>query len=43
MEVMAWLGSDTARYISQRNGDSAYSGYAQAGQQVQKLLHGDQD
>lgn len=43
MEVMAWLGSDTARYISQRNGDSAYSGYTQAGLQAQKLLHGGQD
>jgi hypothetical protein len=42
MEVMAWLGSDTARYISQRNGDSAYSGYAQAAQQGQKLLNGGQ-
>ncbi len=43
MEVMAWLGSDAARAISQRNGDNAYSGYTQAGQHAQKLLQGSQD
>ncbi|MFY9260641.1 MAG: DUF3160 domain-containing protein [Gallionella sp.] len=41
MEVMGWLGSETARWLSQREGDHLYTGYTEAGKRAQSLLQND--
>lgn len=38
LEIMGWLGSSTARYLSQRQGDQAFAGYAAAEQRAQSWL-----
>ena len=41
MEVMSWLGSETASWVSQRNGDQLYMGYREASKRAQDLLQSD--
>lgn len=43
LEIMGWLGSDSARYLSQRQGDQAFAGYAAAEQRAKTWLQGTQD
>lgn len=43
LEIMGWLGSDSARYLSQRQGDQAFVGYAAAEQRAKIWLQNTPD
>lgn len=41
IEVMSWLGSETAHWVTQREGNHLYAGYAEAALRAQSLLQND--